>query len=108
MERCPDSDWSIKEVLDAKQSQIDWPSVQKNLICTSPDLNKKVNSVEDLKYFTSTNQCTKYYIKSESSKYTHLFILYYNNNNNNIIFKYKIHTIQQLLVSLLIVRIFFI
>uniref|UniRef100_A0A2S2Q1E7 Choline transporter-like protein n=1 Tax=Sipha flava TaxID=143950 RepID=A0A2S2Q1E7_9HEMI len=66
VDRCPDADWSVKEVLDGKQSQIDWPAVQKSLICVSPDLNKLVNSVEKLKNFTSSNLCTKYYIKSTS------------------------------------------
>ncbi|XP_026811384.1 CTL-like protein 2 [Rhopalosiphum maidis] len=66
VENCPNTDWSVKEVLDTKDSQVDWPAVQKALICVSPDLNKLVNSKEVLKNFTSSNQCAKYYTKSEN------------------------------------------
>lgn len=65
VENCPNTDWSVKEVLDAKDP-IDWLTVQKALICVSPDLNKLVNSKEVLKNFTSSNQCAKYYTKSEN------------------------------------------
>ncbi|XP_022170029.1 CTL-like protein 2 [Myzus persicae] len=65
VENCPNTEWSVKEVLDSKESQVDWPAIQKTLICVSPDLNKLVNSKEVLKNFTSTNLCAKYFTKSE-------------------------------------------
>lgn len=74
MDKCPDVDWSVKKELD--RDDHDWPTIQKNLVCLTPDLNKQVNSVDALKQLTASNQCAKYYIKSRPSKRARV----YNNN----------------------------
>ncbi|XP_050532264.1 choline transporter-like 2 isoform X2 [Daktulosphaira vitifoliae] len=64
LETCPEKDWTVKNILDNKSGRYNWPEIQKDLICVSPDLNKLVNSMDTLKNFTSSNLCAKYYLKS--------------------------------------------
>ncbi|XP_050436520.1 choline transporter-like 2 [Adelges cooleyi] len=93
VETCPEKDWAVKSILEDRTGRYNWPVIQKDLVCVSPDLNKLVTSIDTLKNFTDSNLCAKYYIKSSPISVfgycvptlTDVESLKYFTNSNNII-----------------------
>nr|XP_018910592.1 PREDICTED: CTL-like protein 2 isoform X1 [Bemisia tabaci] len=65
VEQCPKENWAADPYIN-QLKPANWPTIQKQLICTKPEIANSVNSLSKLKSVIDENLCARYYIKSHS------------------------------------------